>query len=368
MDRLERLNNKGLDEDEWQKSWNKYQQQYIRKRLQAIKYLHEGQSRKEVIVKLGCARESIATWLDMYDEEGLKGLTKLVKREKPQSLSKEQKVEMKVMLLEQKPTTYGIDRQIWTGKIIQEVIRQRWQVELKDSRIYDILKEMGLSHQKAHRDYENADKEQQQKFIATIKKKLLELKPRERLIFYDEFAVYDRPSLYYAWAERNSNPEVPSNEKRKRNKVNGLISVDAVTGEIYLQLTPKSKTEDVVKYLTELCEDARKEDVEKLFIVLDNNSTHKQKMKRLLAENLKAAEIDDKIGIEFIHTPAYSPSLNLAEYEIHLLRLEKLHHLPSNTTIAEIEENLKDVHILMNSEQISKTLNHIFSLVPLPIL
>ena len=53
-----------------------------------------------------------------------------------------------------------------------------------------------------------------------------------------------------------------------------MISVDAVTGEIYLQLTPKSKTEDVVKYLTELCEDARKEDVEKLFIVLDNNSAH----------------------------------------------------------------------------------------------
>jgi transposase len=368
MDRLERLKNKGLDEDEWQKSWNKYQQQYIRKRLQAIKYLHEGQSRKEVIVKLGCARESIATWLDMYDEQGLKGLTKLVKRKKTQSLSKEQKAEMKVMLLEQKPTTYGIDRQIWTGKIIQEVIQKKWEVELKDSRIYDILKEMGLSHQKAHRDYENADKEQQQKFIATIKKKLQELKPRERLIFYDEFAVYDRPSLYYAWAERNSKPEVPSNEKRKRNKVNGMISVDAVTGEIYLQLNLKSKTEDVVKYLAELCEDARKEDVEKLFIVLDNNSTHKQKMKRLLAENLKAAEIDDEILIEFIHTPAYSPSLNLAEYEIHLLRLEKLHHLPANTTIAVIEEKLKDVHILMNSDQISKTLKHIFSLVPLPIL
>ena len=92
---------------------------------------------------MGCARESIATWLDMYNEEGLKGLTKLVKREKPQSLSKEQKAEMKVMLLEQKPTTYGIDRQIWTGKIIKEVIQQKWEVELKDSRIYDILKELG---------------------------------------------------------------------------------------------------------------------------------------------------------------------------------------------------------------------------------
>jgi hypothetical protein len=39
MDRLERLKSKRLDEEEWQKLWNKYQQQYIRKRLQAIKYL-----------------------------------------------------------------------------------------------------------------------------------------------------------------------------------------------------------------------------------------------------------------------------------------------------------------------------------------
>jgi transposase len=132
--------------------------------------IYEGKSRKEVIAKLGCARESIATWLDMYEEKGLSGLTKLVEWDRLQSLSKEQKAEIKVMLLKQKPTAYGIDRQIWTGKIIKEVIHQRWQVELKDSRIYDILKEMGLSHQKAHRDYENADSEQQQQFIATIKK------------------------------------------------------------------------------------------------------------------------------------------------------------------------------------------------------
>ena len=40
---------------------------------------------------------------------------------------------MKMMLLEHKPTAYGLDRQKWTGKIIKEVIQQRWQVELKDS-------------------------------------------------------------------------------------------------------------------------------------------------------------------------------------------------------------------------------------------
>ena len=90
----------------------------------------------------------------------------------------------------------------------------------------------------------------------SYQKKLQELEPREQLVFYDEFAVYDRPSLYYAWAERNSKPEIPSTEKRKRNKVNGMISVDAVTGEIFLQLQPKSKTEDVAQYLADLCKDA----------------------------------------------------------------------------------------------------------------
>ncbi len=71
--------------------------------------------------------------------------------------------------------------------------------------------------------------------------------------------------------------------------------------------------------------------------------------------------------VELIHTPDYSPDSNLAEYEIHLLRLEKLDNLPANINIAEIERKLEDVKILMNSEQILNTLNHIFPLVPMPI-
>jgi len=363
MNREEQIKAISFDAEEWGKLFCKYQQEYIRKRLKAIKYLHEGQTRQKVMTKIDCARKSLIIWIDMYCEGGLKALATPIKSNRKQKLGKEEKGDLKKMLLEQKPTDYGIDRQIWTGKSIIEVVNQRWDIQLKDSRIYDILKEIGLSHQKAHRDYENADQQAQQEFSTTIKKKLEELKPSERLVFYDEFAVYDRPSLYYAWAERNSKPEVPSNEKRKRNKVNGMISVDAVSGEIYLELKPNSKTEDVAQYFIDLCKDMHKDNVDSLFIALDNNSTHKEKMKRQLKEHLQSAELADKIAVEFIHTPAYSPDFNLAEYEIHLLRLQKLHHLSSNITIAEIEQKLKDVKILMNSEQISRTLEHIFALV-----
>jgi transposase len=171
MSRTEELRTKKFEEAEWQKLFYKHQQQYIRKRLEAIKYLHEGKTRREVMEKVGCARQSLITWIDMYCQGGLKALTTPVTSEREQRLGLKEKEELKRIILEKKPTDYGIDRQIWTGKIIIEVINQKWNVQIKDSRIYDILKEIGLSHQKGHRDYENSDRKAQEAFVSTIKKK-----------------------------------------------------------------------------------------------------------------------------------------------------------------------------------------------------
>jgi hypothetical protein len=54
----------------------------------------------------------------------------------------------------------------------------------------------------------------------------------------------------------------------------------------------------------------------RLIVALDNNSTYKEKMKKLLKESLIAKGVESKLVVEFIHTPAYSPNFNLAEYEI----------------------------------------------------
>jgi hypothetical protein len=87
-------------------------------------------------------------------------------------------------------------------------------------------------------------------------------------------------------------------------------------------------------------------------------------MKTLFATYLADKGLTDKIEVEFIHTPAYSPNFNLAEYQIHLLRLEKLHHLPSSVTIEQIQLSLSNLKYLMNPEQVLRTLRHIFQLAP----
>ena len=61
-------------------------------------------------------------------------------------------------------------------------------------------------------------------------------KEKEKIVFFNEFAVYERPNIFCGWAEKNTAPEVPSNEKGHRNKLNGMISVDAFRAQEYLKL------------------------------------------------------------------------------------------------------------------------------------
>lgn len=137
----------------WQKLYQTHQQEHLRKRLRAIKAVYEGQSRYQVCRSLGCSYNALTKWIDVVLVEGLKQLVAPIKHPRtPQCLSPEQKQELKRMLLEQSPRDYGVSRNLWTAEVIIEIIKSRWEVSLKSSRIYEILHEVGLSYQRAHRD------------------------------------------------------------------------------------------------------------------------------------------------------------------------------------------------------------------------
>lgn len=121
--------------------------------------------------------------MDKFFEGGLCELVKPITHQLAESLNPEQKQEIKVMLLTKKPIDYGIDRNIWTGNIISCVIELRWGVKLKQTRIYEILSELKLSYQKAHRDYANADQEQQKIFVSNLKKTAIKARKRKNSIF-----------------------------------------------------------------------------------------------------------------------------------------------------------------------------------------
>ena len=158
---------------------------------------------------------------------------------------------------------------------------------------------------------------------------------------------------------------MPSDESVRR-KLNGLLCVDAKSGKEFLRLSAHAKSEDVSLYLAELCLDCIELGVTKLSLLLDNNPTHKQKMRTQLSEHLRQMGLAKEIEVEFIDLPSYSPKLNLVEYVIHLLRLRFLHHLELGTSLDCIEQKLENFcqsHQFLSAEQVQKTLNFIFASV-----
>ena len=170
MNRTQTLRAKSFDADEWQKLYYRNQQQYMRQRLSAIKLLHEGHSRTQVSEQVGCRYDTLTSWIDTYLKGGLSGLVSPIRHQKPSRLNPEQQQQLKDMVLRQRPTDYGYDRNLWTGALLSEVIEQRFGVLLKDSRIYELLSELGLSYQRAHRDYANADPNTQKEWVEAVKK------------------------------------------------------------------------------------------------------------------------------------------------------------------------------------------------------
>ncbi len=119
-------------------------------------------------------------------------------------------------------------------------------------------------------------------------------------------------------------------------------------------------------YFGELCQDCLSQNIKKLLIILDNNPTRKNKLCRHLKSELIIREIEEKIEVEFIYLPPYSPNFNLAEDLIHLLRLRLLHHLPIGTTIEQARVRIESFlgnHQLQNSIQIKNTIQHICNLI-----
>lgn len=171
MNLSQKLRSTSLDIESWQRLFYKNQQAYIRQRLIAIKYLSEGKKRKEVAQILGCTDLTLANWIQKYTDGGLDSLVEPIKHNVASRLNDEQGQELRKMILNERPTKYGIDREIWTGDIISAVIKQLWDVDLKTSRIYEILEELRLSYQKTHRDYANASAEAQEEFVGILKKK-----------------------------------------------------------------------------------------------------------------------------------------------------------------------------------------------------
>lgn len=159
------------DRERWQSLFYRHQQQSKRRRLLALKGLWDGQSMIEVCRAQGLQRKTLEKWLDAYLHGGFDALLAAQQRPRPQTLSPQRLKVLRHILLHKTPKDYGIDRYQWTAPCVQELLGKKWGLRLGRSRLYEIFAELGLSHQRAHRDYGPSKPGQRAGFVADLQKK-----------------------------------------------------------------------------------------------------------------------------------------------------------------------------------------------------
>jgi len=62
MNRTQAVLEKPFDLEQWQKLYYRHQQQYMRRRLEAVKLLHQGKGRRQVCEAVGCRYDTLTSW------------------------------------------------------------------------------------------------------------------------------------------------------------------------------------------------------------------------------------------------------------------------------------------------------------------
>ena len=166
--RLQRLAPK--DRQAWQEQYYQHQKYWHRRRLLALKAIWDGQNLAEVCRNQKVRRQTLNGWLDAYLHGGFDNLLKRKAIHRECLLSDERQRILQYIILHKTPADYGIDSYQWTAERLREVIKQKWDIRISISRLYQLFDKWGLSFQKAHRDYGPADVQEQTQFISDLKK------------------------------------------------------------------------------------------------------------------------------------------------------------------------------------------------------
>jgi transposase len=113
-------------------------------KLYAILQLTRGYSSRALEEIFQTSFKQICNWADRFDAEGVKGLRIKPGRGRHARLTVEQIEKLKIDLTKS-PKEFGFDSINWAGSLIGEYIKKTYQIDYKQSAIYNLMRKTGFS-------------------------------------------------------------------------------------------------------------------------------------------------------------------------------------------------------------------------------
>lgn len=201
-------------------------------RILVIFALCEGVFPEQVASMFGVSLETIEKWEKLFLVYGLKGLRSKKSSGRPPKLTKSQKHQL-ASIIEAGPAAAGLSGNCWRSPMIQYLIKEKFGVFYSIHYLSQLLKNLGLSYQKAKFEAAHLDEATRTQWVGRTLPEIRQVAKQKQalLLFGDEASFPQWGTLSYTWARRGQQPVVHTSGKRKAYKVFGLI--DYFTGRFF---------------------------------------------------------------------------------------------------------------------------------------
>lgn len=285
-------------------------QEELRK-LAIKRVIKDGERPSKVMAALDMCRTTIYRWIRAFKKRGDAGLTGTKATGRPPKLSPRQKRQVLRWMNGRDPRQYGFDFGLWTRKIVAQLVKERFDVDLGVTAVGRLLAELGITPQKPlRRAYERdpvaIDKWKHEEY-PRLKKRAK--KAGADIFFLDEAGVRSDQVLGRTWAPKGKTPEVPTSGQRQ--SINAISAVMALGAFWFVVYAGKFNAGRFVEFLKSFMKGRRRP----VFLVLDGHPSHKAKLVLDYVKGLGGR-------LEFHFLPGYAPELNPDEFVWNYLKNE----------------------------------------------
>ena len=124
-------------------------------RRQFARMLDDGLSAQSIMVALKLSRTTYFEWKKKYQEHGLDGLKVRPLPGAAPKLTDHQSSQLRGWLVGRDPRQFQFDFALWTRRIVRDLIRQQFDVEMTPQGVGLLLRRLGLSPQRPlYRSYQ----------------------------------------------------------------------------------------------------------------------------------------------------------------------------------------------------------------------
>ncbi len=117
-------------------------------RTRAIRMHEQGLKQNKIAILLGVHKNSIYQWVELYKEQGSKGLKEVVRGRKKgdgKLLNNRQEKEIQRMIVDKMPDQLKLPYALWTRKAIVDLIKRTYKINLAIRTMGDYLNIWGFT-------------------------------------------------------------------------------------------------------------------------------------------------------------------------------------------------------------------------------